>query len=175
MARVKVLVRMRLLGSREDQLSGPRHPGRGHPRGYSPGSAWAGPGDRIPARDVPGQDQHRHSLQSHGVLDPDPDQRRHLRRLRHQLAPVAGLIKQLLRMGFLEEPGPDLVGGDVRGQHEYWRARAVRIEYCLDEVGVAGTAASGAHREPAGQLRLLGPCKRCRLPRCARAPSQSRP
>ncbi len=57
---------------------------------------------------------------------------------------------QPLRVRLLEEAGADLPRRDLRGDGEHGPAAAVRVLRALHEVGVAGAAATGAHRQPAG-------------------------
>jgi hypothetical protein len=52
--------------------------------------------------------------------------------------------------------GTDLRGRDVRGDGEHRGATAVGVVEPLHEVRVPRAAAAGAHREPAGELRLGG-------------------
>ena len=57
-------------------------------------------------------------------------------------------------MRLLEVAGADLLRRNVRGDGEYGDTAAVAVEEAVDEVQVAGAAASGADCERAGEVRL---------------------
>lgn len=118
---------------------------------------------RLLARGVAGQGQHRHAVQPDRVLDRGAHDPRQLLRAVDHLAVVAAIDEQPLGMGLLEVAAADLGAGDLRGQREHRRAGAVRVVQALDQVGVAGAAASGADREPPGDLRLGGGGERAGL------------
>jgi len=51
----------------------------------------------------------------------------------------------------------------MRGQRQHGCAASVRVVQALGQVGVAGSAAAGADRQPAGELRLRRSGERCGL------------
>ena len=57
-------------------------------------------------------------------------------------------------MGFLKIAAADFGRRDLRGNGEHRHARAVAIEQAVDQVQIARSAAAGADRELAGQMRL---------------------
>ena len=57
-------------------------------------------------------------------------------------------------MGFLEVGPADLGARDVGGDRQHRHAAAMTVEQAVDQVQVAGPAASGADRELAGEMRL---------------------
>ena len=59
-------------------------------------------------------------------------------------------------MGFLEELGADLIGGNMGGQGQYRGTGAIRVVEALDQMGIAGPATTRADGQTAGQLRLGG-------------------
>ncbi len=66
-------------------------------------------------------------------------------------------------MGRLEIVDADLGARNVRGNRQHRHAAAMAIEQAVDEMQIAGTAASGADRELAGQMRLGAGRKRAGL------------
>ena len=57
-------------------------------------------------------------------------------------------------MRFLKVARADLRRRDLRRDGEHRHARTVAVEQTIDEVQIARSAAAGAHREIAGQMRL---------------------
>src|SRR5215475_5660616 len=86
---------------------------------------------------------------------------RHLIGARDQLAKMAALPEQLLRVRLLEKAGADFrrwnLGGD--GQHRH--ARAVAVEQAVDEMEIARPAAAGADRELTREMGLSTGRKGC--------------
>src|SRR5229473_3125614 len=105
-------------------------------------------------RHIAGNDDDGHAALADGFADRNFEHARHLVGAGHQFAIMAALPKQLLRMRFLEIAGADLGRGDVRGDRQYWHARAVTIEQPVDQVKVARPAAAGADRDFSGEMRL---------------------
>ncbi len=70
------------------------------------------------------------------------------------LAVATALLEEILRMRLLEVSGADLLRWDVRGDGEHGDAAAVTVEEAVDEVQIAGAAASGADGELAGEVRF---------------------
>src|SRR5208283_1442167 len=75
-----------------------------------------------------------------------------------QLAIMAALAEQVLRMGFLEIACANLGRGDLRGNGEHRHTRTVTIEQAVDQMQIARSAASGADGELTRQMRL-GACR----------------
>jgi hypothetical protein len=67
---------------------------------------------------------------------------------------MATPLEQRLWVGFLEIASADLCRRNVRGDDKDRHAGAVAIKQTIDEVQVAGSAAAGADRKIAGQMRL---------------------
>src|ERR1700758_5264290 len=75
-------------------------------------------------------------------------------RRRDELAVVATLLKERLRMGLLKITTADLRRGDVRCDPEHGDARAVTIKQTVDEVQIARSTAACADGKLAGQMSL---------------------
>jgi hypothetical protein len=88
------------------------------------------------------------------VLDRAARDARHLAGLADQLAVAAAVDEQAVGMCLLEEARPDLHARDVRGDREHRRAGAMGVVQALDQVCIPRPAASRAHRQAPGQLRL---------------------
>src|SRR5262249_27452428 len=71
-----------------------------------------------------------------------------------ELAVVAALDEQPLRMRLLEERRADLSGRDVRRDREHRHTAPVSVVQSLDQMRVARAAAARADGEPAGEVRL---------------------
>jgi hypothetical protein len=71
-----------------------------------------------------------------------------------ELAVMAALLEQHLRMRLLEVAGADLRRGNVRRDGKNGHARSMVIEKAVDQMEVARFAAAGAHRKFTGQMRL---------------------
>src|SRR6266581_8836317 len=67
---------------------------------------------------------------------------------------MAALFKERLRMRFLEIPGPDFGGRDLRGDRQHRHTRSMTIEQAIDQVQIARAAAPGADGEVPRQMRL---------------------
>src|SRR5262245_20970310 len=73
---------------------------------------------------------------------------------RHQLDVVAAFREQALGMGGLEVVDADLPARNMRGDRQHRHTAAMTIVKPVDEVQVARTAATGADRKLAGEMRL---------------------
>ena len=109
---------------------------------------------RVVQGDIARQDDDRDAAARHRGLHRDLERARHLLRVRHQLAVVATLREEVLRVGLLEVSAADLIGGDLRGNGENGYAAPVAIVEPVDQVEVARAAAAGADGELAGEVRL---------------------
>src|ERR1700744_2511606 len=67
---------------------------------------------------------------------------------------MAAFPEQILGMRFLEISRTNFSGGNMGCNREHWYARAMAIEEPVDQMQIAGSAASGADRKRAGQVRL---------------------
>jgi hypothetical protein len=88
---------------------------------------------------------------------------RHLVWTRDELAVVAALFEERLRMGLLEVAAADLRGWNLRRNCQDRHPRAVGIEQPIDQMQVAGSATAGADGEITRELRLRSRCKRRHL------------
>src|SRR5262249_60661867 len=79
---------------------------------------------------------------------------------RDQLAKMAALLEQLLRVRLLEIAGGDFRRRDPGGDGEHRQARAVAVEQAVDEMQVARSAAAGADRELTREMGLATGGKR---------------
>ena len=86
--------------------------------------------------------------------DSNLEHARHLMGRRDELAIMAALLKQRLRVGLLKIAAADLWRRDVRGNGEHGHARTVTIKQAVDEMQIAWAAASCADGELSGQMRL---------------------
>ena len=77
---------------------------------------------------VAGQHHHRHAALADGLADRDLQHTRHLAGARDELAVVATLLEQRLRVRLLEIAAANLGRRDLRGNAEHRNARAVTIE-----------------------------------------------
>ena len=118
---------------------------------------------RLLEEDVAGHDDHGDAALLHGRAHRRLQHPRELSRVGDEFAVVAALAEQLLRVGLLEVGGADLGRRDVRGDRQHRNPAAVRVEQAVDEVQVAGSAASGDDGELAGDLRLRRRGERGRL------------
>mgnify|MGYP003694065471 CR=1 FL=1 len=127
----------------------------GHRSGFGSGNVRRG---RLPhgvaQGDIAREGDDRDAAARHRGLHRDLERARHLLRMRHQLAVVAALREEVLRVGLLEVSAADLVGGDLRGNGENGHTAAVAIVQPVDQVQVARAAAAGADGELAGEVRL---------------------
>ena len=85
----------------------------------------------------------------------------HLLRLRDQLAVMAALREELLRMGLLKISTPDFSTGNLRGDGQDGDAAALTIVEAVDQMQVSRTAASGADGQFAGEMGF-GASRECR-------------
>jgi hypothetical protein len=109
---------------------------------------------RVVQGDVAREDDDRDAAARHRGLHRDLERARHLLRVRHQLAVVATLRKEVLRVGLLKVSAADLTGGDLRGNGENRYAVTVAVVEPVDQVEVARAAAAGADGETPGEVRL---------------------
>ena len=109
---------------------------------------------RLTRRHVPRDDHDGDAAESDRGTDGDVEGAGHLGRVGHHLAVDAALAEELLGMGLLEVAAADLGAGDLRGDREHRYPRAVAVEEAVDQVEIAGTAASRADREATCQVRL---------------------
>src|SRR5262245_20633761 len=91
---------------------------------------------------------------------------RHLQGARHlvgagdQLAKMAALLEQLLRMRLLKIAGADFRRWNLRRDSQHRHARAVAVEQAVDEMQIARSAAAGADRELTREMGLATGGKR---------------
>ena len=116
--------------------------------------------DGFAQRDVSGQGNDRHATPRERGLDGDLQDTGHLLGLGHQLAVVAALGEEMLRLGLLEISAADLVAGNLRGDGEDRNTAAVTVVEPVDQMQVAGTAAAGADRQSSGEMRFRAGGKR---------------
>src|SRR5215467_6174799 len=94
---------------------------------------------------------------------------RHLQGARHligagdQVAKMAALLEQLLRVRLLEVAGADFRRRDLGGDCQHRQARAVAVEETVDEMEIAGSAAAGADCELTREVGFARGGKRCDL------------
>ncbi len=113
--------------------------------------------------DVAGYHHYRHAAVGHGLPDCDLQRTRHLVGAGDQLAIVAALLEQRLRVGFLEIAGADLGRRYLCGDAEHGDPRAVAVEQAVDEMQITGPAAAGADGELTRQMRLGARRESCDL------------
>jgi hypothetical protein len=111
-------------------------------------------------RHVAGQHDHGYSAFSDCTLHGDVKNTLKLLRIRNQLTVVTAFFEKNLRMSFLEIPGADLTAWNMRCDREYWSIAAMSIEKSVDQVKVAGAAASTAGPEFPAELSL-GARRKC--------------
>ena len=99
-------------------------------------------------------DHHRHAAPGDGDADRLLEDARHLVGVGDQLDIVRALGEELLGMRLLEVGAADLGARDVGGDRQHRHAAALAVEQAVDQVQVAGAAASGADGELAGEVRL---------------------
>src|SRR5262249_56810675 len=91
---------------------------------------------------------------------------RHLQGARHligagdQLAKMAALLEQVLRVRLLEIAGADFRRRDLCRDGQHRQARAVAVEQAVDEMQISWSAAAGADRKLPRERRLAGSAKR---------------
>jgi hypothetical protein len=91
---------------------------------------------------------------SHGAADRQLEHARHLVRVVDRLAVVAAVLEEDVRASLLKVVAPALAAGNLRGDGQNGDAAPVAVVEPVDEVHVAGAAASGAHGERAREVRL---------------------
>jgi hypothetical protein len=79
-------------------------------------------------RDIAGNHQYRHAALAGRLTDGNLERARHLVGAGDQLAIVAALFEQRLRVCFLKIPGSDLGRRDLRGDGKHRHARSMAIE-----------------------------------------------
>ena len=97
---------------------------------------------------------HRHAAPADRLTDRDFEHTRHLVCAGDQLAVVAALLEQRLRVCFLEIAGADLGRRDLRGDRKHRHARSVAIEQAVDQVQIARPAAPRADGELTREMCL---------------------
>src|SRR5215510_10652140 len=91
---------------------------------------------------------------------------RHLQGARHlicagdQLAKMAALLEQVLRVRLLEIARGDFRRRDLCRDGQHWQARPVAVEQAVDEMQIAWSAAAGADGKLTREMRLAGSGKR---------------
>ena len=110
--------------------------------------------DGIPERDVSRQGDHRNTAPHECGLHGDLEDAGHLLRLRHQLTVVTALREQMLRVRLLKVAAADFVARNLRGDGEHGDTTTMTVVEPVDQVEIPGTAASGADRQPPGEMRL---------------------
>ena len=105
-------------------------------------------------RHIAGHYHDRHAALGRGLADRDFEHARHLVGAGDQLAIMAALFEQVLRVGFLKIAGAGFGRRNLGGDREHRDARPVTIIEAVDQVQIARAAAAGADRERAGQMRL---------------------
>ena len=78
----------------------------------------------------------------------------HLLRLRDQFTIMTALTEELIRMSLLKVSTSDFTARNLRGDGEDGDAAPMAIVEAIDEVQVARSAASGAHRQFASEVGL---------------------
>ena len=125
--------------------------GRG---GSKPPILASGASDAACSATSPGMHDHRDAALADRLANGDFEGARHLLRIGHQFAIVAAFLEQRLRMGLLEIAGADLRRRNLRGDRQHRHPRAVAIKQAVDQMQIARSAAAGADREFAGQMRF---------------------
>jgi hypothetical protein len=105
-------------------------------------------------RDISRQGDDRHAPPRESRLDGDLQDPGHLLGLGHQLAIVAALREEVLRVGLLKVSAADLVAGDLRGDGEDRHPAAVAVVQAVDQVQIARTAAARADGQASGEMRF---------------------
>ena len=110
-------------------------------------------------RDIARYHHHRHAALADRLADGDFQRARHLLGFGDQLAIVAAFLEKHFRVRLLEIPGADLRRRYLRRDRQHRHARPVAIEQAVDQMQIAGSAAPGADRELARQMRFGARCK----------------
>ena len=76
---------------------------------------------------------------------------------------MAAVLEQMLRMGLLKVAASDLMARDLRCNCKYRHAIPLAIEEAVDEVKIARTATTGAHRDLSCKVSLRTGGKRRHL------------
>src|ERR1700733_10347764 len=106
------------------------------------------------ARDVAGQDDYGDSAARDCRSHRSFQRAGHLGGSRNQLAVMAAFLEQKLGMRLLEIVGTYLGAWNMRGDCENRHTAPMAIEEPVDEMKVAGTAATGADGKLAGDVRF---------------------
>src|SRR5258706_1475493 len=104
--------------------------------------------------DVARNHNDRDAAIAYRLPDRDFEDAGHLVGPRDQLTIVTALLEQTLRMGFLKIPRAEFGRRNLRRDGKHWHARPLTVEQAVDEVQIAGSAASGADRKLASQMCL---------------------
>ncbi len=104
--------------------------------------------------DVARQDHDRNAALANRLADCNFERARHLVSTGDQLAVMAALLEQVLRVGCLEISGPDFGGRNVRGDRKHGHARPMAVEQAVDEVQISGSAATSDDGEFPRQVSL---------------------
>jgi hypothetical protein len=108
--------------------------------------------DRLSERDIAGDRDDRDAASRDRGLNGDLQHAWHLFGVRDKLAVMAALREDVLRMGLLKIPASDLLTRDLRGNGEYRHAAAMAVVKAVDQVHVAGAAATSTNSQPAGEM-----------------------
>ena len=111
-----------------------------------------GAGRRILQRDVAGNDHHGDTTLAHRGTDGILQDERELGRIGDELAIVAALGEQGLRVCLLEVAGSDLCRGDMCGDGQDGSPGSMAIEQAVDEMDMAWPAGARTDRQLPGDL-----------------------
>ena len=131
---------------------------RGHDGGGFTGTPARRFGGPFTQRYIAGQHDHGHAALLDGGAHRALQHARKLRRVGDQFDEVAALLEQVLRMGFLKVAEADFRRRNMCGDRQHRLMIAVAIEQPVDQMQIAGAAATGADSELAGRG---GVCARC--------------
>ena len=110
--------------------------------------------DGVSQGHITGQGNHRHSAPGEGGLHSDLEHPGHLFGMRHELAVMAALCKEVLRMRLLTVPTPDLGTRNLGGDRQHGNTAAMTIVEPINQMQVTRSTAAGTHGQPAGQMCL---------------------
>ena len=113
--------------------------------------------------DVTGQRDDGDAADRHGVLDGGLHDARALRRRAHEFGVDAALGEEAVGVGLLEVALTDLGAGNVAGDRQNRRTRAVGVVEAVDEVEVPRAARARAHGEFTCHLRVRAGGEGCGL------------
>ena len=126
-----------------------------------------GAGDQgLAQSDVAGKNDDGYAASRDRRLHRGLEDARHLLWLRDQLAVVAALLEEMFRVGLLEVPAPQLRARNLGGDGDHGNPVALAIVEAVDQMQVAGSAASCANRQPSRQVgfRPGGKCRHLLVP-----------